>query len=72
MNRIAANQLMIEILIRLVSGQPADKATAREMARRLDEEAIHRLKMAAGEAAVLAENVFLEKRRKKRGDKSTA
>jgi len=69
MNRIAANQLIIEIVIRMVSGTPADKASARQMAGRLDEEAIRRLKTTADEVSILAENIFFEKRRKKRGEK---
>jgi hypothetical protein len=68
MNQIAANQLIIEIIIRLITGNPADKAAAREMANRLDEASLRRLKVAADETAILAENLFFEKRRKKRGD----
>jgi hypothetical protein len=66
MNRIAANQLIIEIIIRMVTGDPADKASAREMANRLDEASLRRLKVVADETAILAENVFFEKRREKR------
>ncbi len=66
MNRIAANQLIIEIIIRLVTGSDADKASARRMAKRLDDDALRRLKVVADETAVLAENVFFEKRREKR------
>jgi excisionase family DNA binding protein len=62
MNHIDANQRIIEILIRLVTGSPADKATAREMAARLDEASLRRLKVAADETAVLAENVLFQKR----------
>lgn len=69
MNRIAANQLIIEIIIRMVTGSPADQASARQMANRLDEEALRRLKLAGDEVAILAENVFFEKRREKRRDK---
>jgi len=68
MNRIAASQLIIEIIIRLVTGDPADIATARQMASRLDEDALRRLKMAADQVAVLAEEAFFEKRRKRRGE----
>jgi hypothetical protein len=66
MNRIAASQLIIEIIIRLVTGSDADKASARQMATRLDAEALRRLKLAGDEVAILAENVFFEKRREKR------
>ncbi len=66
MNRIAANQLIIEIIIRLVTGSDADKASARQMANRLDDEALRRLRVAGQEAEILAENIFFEKRRDNR------
>ena len=66
MNQIAANQLIIEIIIRLVTGSDADKASAKQMASRLDDEALRRLRVAGQEAEILAENVFFEKRRDKR------
>ncbi len=69
MNRIAANQLIVEIIIRLTTGSDADKASARQMANRLDDEALRRLKVVADEVAILAENVFFEKRRNKRAIK---
>lgn len=66
MNRIAANQLIIEIIIRLVTGSDADKASARQMANRLDDEALRCLRVAGQEAEILAENIFFEKRRDNR------
>ena len=66
MNQIAASQLIIEIIIRMVTGSDADKASARQMANRLDDAALRRLRVAGQEAEILAENVFFEKRREKR------
>ena len=63
MNRVAANQLIIEIIIRLVTGTDADKASARQMAQRLDDDSLRRLRAAGDDVAILAENVFFEKRR---------
>jgi hypothetical protein len=69
MNEIAANQLIIEIIIRLVTGSDADKASARQMANRLDDAALRRLRVAGQEAEILAETVFFEKCREKRARK---
>lgn len=72
MNPVAANQLIIEIIIRLVTGADADKASARQMAKRLDDDALRRLRAAGEDAVILAENLYFEKRRKKRGEKLTS
>jgi hypothetical protein len=72
MNQIAANQLIIEIVIRLVTGSDSDRATAKQMASRLDDAALRRLRVAGQEAEILAENIFFEKRREKRRGKFTA
>lgn len=72
MNRITANQLIIEILIRVVAGEPADKAAAHELAGKLDEATLRGLKVVADEASILAENVFFEKRREKRAKKESS
>ena len=70
MNQIAANQLIIEIIIRLVTGSDADIASARQMANRLDDAALRRQRIAGQEAEILAENVFFEKRLEKRRGRS--
>jgi len=66
MNTVAANQLIIEIIIRLVTGTDADKASAKQMASRLDDDGLRRLRVAGQEAEALAESLFFEKRRDKR------
>src|SRR5262245_19258132 len=63
MNRAAANQSIIEIIIRLVTGADVDKASARQMAQRLDDDSLRRLRAAGNDDTILAENVFFEKRR---------
>jgi len=72
MNKVEANRTIIEIVINLVCGGDLDKKRAEELTRRLDEQGIRRLKTIGEAAAILAENVFFEQRRKRRGDTYSA